>query len=222
MTKSVEIKSIEYLTHDVIRVRLEKPNGINYLPGQAVNISISKPGWENNIRSLTLTSLPEEDFLEFVVKIIHTRKGTLSQLVTADPGDTIFIHEIFGGIHYKGEGIFIAGGSGIAPFIAILKDLERHNNIGSNKLIFANKTKKDIILEEAFRELLGNNFVNILSDERLSDYEHGFITADLIKKHIQDNLKYYYLCGPIPMLDAVESNLLELGVDKKYIVKQNF
>ena len=222
MLKSVEIKSIEYLTHNVIRVKLEKPEGINYLPGQAVNISISKPGWENNVRSLTLTSLPQEDFLEFVVKIVHTRKGTLSQLITADPGDKIFIHEIFGGIHYKGEGIFIAGGSGIAPFIALLKDLERKNAVGNNKLIFANKTKKDIILEEGFRELLGHNFVNILSDEKLSDYEHGFITADLIKKHIQDNLKYYYLCGPIPMLDAVESNLLDLGVDKKHIVKQNF
>ena len=222
MLQSVEIRSIEYLTHNVLRVRVEKPEGMTYKPGQAVNISISKPGWENNVRSLTLTSLPEEDFLEFVVKIIPSIQGTVSQLATADPGDKIFIHEIFGGIHYKGEGIFIAGGSGIAPFIAILKDLERRNIIGNNKLIFANNTKKDIILEEPFRELLGDNFINILSDEKLSDYEHGFINAELIKKHIQDNLEYYYLCGPIPMLDAVEKNLLELGVKKDYIIKQNF
>lgn len=222
MSQSVEIISIEHLTHNVLRVKLEKPEGIIYQPGQAVNISIGKPGWEDNVRSLTLTSLPQEDFLEFVVKILPSLKGTVSQLVTADPGDKVFIHEIFGGIQYKGEGIFIAGGSGIAPFIAILKDLEQCNAVGNNKLIFANKTKKDIILEEPFRELLGENFINILSDEKLSDYEHGFINTELIKKHTHENLEYYYLCGPMPMIDAVESNLKELGIDERYIVKQNF
>lgn len=222
MAQSVEIRSIEHLTHNVIRVKVEKPEGISYQPGQAANISIGKPGWENNIRSLTLTSLPEEDFLEFVVKIIPSLKGTISQLATADPGNKIFIHEIFGGLQYKGEGIFIAGGSGIAPFIAILKDLERRGKVGNNKLIFANKTKKDIILETSFRELLGVNFINILSDEKLSDYNHGFINTDLIQQHTHENLKYYYLCGPLPMIDAVEKNLTELGVEKQYIVKQNY
>ncbi|MEO6304464.1 MAG: flavodoxin reductase, partial [Bacteroidia bacterium] len=121
-----------------------------------------------------------------------------------------------------GEGIFIAGGAGVTPFIAILKQLEKENKIGNNKLIFANKTKADIILEDKLKTLLGNNFIKVLSDEDLDGYEHGFISAALIKNHIEANTKYYYLCGPPPMMNAIENILASLGVKENQIVKESF
>lgn len=48
--------------------------------------------------------------------------------------------------------------------------LQLANEIGNNKLIFANKTKADIILEEEFKSLLGENFINVLSDEKVDAY----------------------------------------------------
>src|SRR5690606_20151809 len=108
------------------------------------------------------------------------------------------------------------------PFIAILKQLEKQNHIGNNKLIFANKTKADIILEDKFYKLLDNNFINVLSDEKRPEYEHGYITADLIKKHTAGHTNYFYLCGPEPMMQAVEKQLASLGVSSDFIVKEAF
>lgn len=121
-----------------------------------------------------------------------------------------------------GEGIFIAGGAGVTPFITILKQLEKENKIGNNKLIFANKTKADIILEDKFHKLLGDNFINILSEEKIADYEHGFISAELIKKYTNEYAKYFYLCGPEPMMQAVEKHLFSLGIADRFIVKEAF
>jgi len=148
------------------------------------------------LRAFTFTSLPEEDHLEFTIKTYPLHNGVTQQLRSLTKGDTLIIHDVFGDINYKGQGIFIAGGAGVTPFIAILKQLEKKNQVGNNKLLFANKTKADIILENKFQQLLGQNFINILSEEQRTGYEHGYITANLIKKHIADQTKYFYLCGP--------------------------
>lgn len=220
--EQVKIISIERLTHDVLKIVAEKPAAINYQPGQAVDISINKPGWEQELRAFTFTSLPDEERLEFTIKTYPSHNGVTKQLLSLDKGDELLIHDAFGDITYKGEGIFIAGGAGVTPFIAILKQLEKENKIGNNKLIFANKTKADIILEDKFHKLLGDNFINILSEEKIADYEHGFISAELIKKYTNEYAKYFYLCGPEPMMQAVEKHLFSLGIADRFIVKEAF
>ncbi|MCC7233202.1 MAG: flavodoxin reductase [Bacteroidia bacterium] len=222
MGQAVKIISIEHVTHDVLRITTEKPANILYKPGQAVDISINKPGWESELRPFTFTSLPDEGHLEFTIKTYPAHKGVTNQLLGLAPGDELLVGDVFGEIGYKGEGMFIAGGAGITPFIAIFRNLEKENRIGNNKLLFANKTKADIILENKFRTLLGERFINILSDETLEKYEHGFITADLIKKYTNDTIRYYYLCGPDPMMEAVEKHLSTLGVKKENIVREGF
>ncbi|MDD4756808.1 MAG: flavodoxin reductase, partial [Prolixibacteraceae bacterium] len=127
-----------------------------------------------------------------------------------------------GAITYKDEGVFIAGGAGITPFISILRYLYSKNKQGENKLIFANKTQKDIILKEEFSKMLGDNFVNILSDEETAGYAHGFVTEDFLKTHIDSIHKNVYLCGPPPMLNLLEEILPKLHIDKKSIVKEEF
>ena len=144
------------------------------------------------------------------------------ELRSLEQGDELLVHDVFGDIAYKGEGIFIAGGAGVTPFISILKQLEKENKIGNNKLIFANKTKADIILEDTFQQLLGDNFINILSEENIVNYEHGYISADLIKKHINNPTQYFYLCGPEPMMNAVEKQLSSLEIKDSFIVKEAF
>ncbi|MBS1764738.1 MAG: flavodoxin reductase [Bacteroidetes bacterium] len=218
----VKIKSIEHLTHDVLRIAAEKPANLSYLPGQAADISINKPGWEKELRAFTFTSLPEDNFIEFSIKTYPSHHGVTNQLLQLHAGDELIVGDVFGDIHYKGEGIFIAGGAGVTPFIAILKHLEKNNQVGGSKLIFANKTKSDIILEEKFSKLLGKNFINVLSDEKLEGYEHGFITAELLKKHQGAEQKYFYLCGPPPMMEAIEKHLTTLGIAKEFIVREAF
>lgn len=218
----VIIKSIQHITHDVLQIVTEKPAQFNFSPGQATEISINKNSWKAEKRPFTFTSLPEDNFLEFTIKTYPSHKSVTNELLELVPGDELILHEVFGAIDYKGEGVFIAGGAGVTPFICILRYLKSKNAIGDNKLIFANNTKEDIILVQEFNELLGDNFINILSHDMVEGYDHGLITGDFLKKHISDTGKHVYLCGPPPMMDAIEKQLATLEIDEKLIVKEAF
>ncbi|MCF3107156.1 flavodoxin reductase [Niabella sp. CC-SYL272] len=222
MKYPVKIRSIGHVTHDVLRIRVDKPEELVYVPGQATEIFIDREGWLEEGRPFTFTSLPDDDYLEFTIKTYPERNGVTAQLLQLQAGDGLLLNDVFGEITYKGEGTFIAGGAGLTPFLAILRQLEKEHHIENNRLLFANKRKADIIHEEELRRLLGANFVNILSDETLPGYEHGYISGALLRRMISDSNSYIYLCGPPPMMDAVERELQVLKTDPGRIVKEGF
>jgi ferredoxin-NADP reductase len=218
----VKIRSIHKVTPDVLQIVTEKPQQYTFTPGQATEISINKNGWKDKRNPFTFTCLPDNDYLEFNIKTYPSHQGVTNQLLQLKKDDELILHEVFGAIAYKGEGVFIAGGAGVTPFIAIFRYLQSKNQVDSNKLIFANKTKADIILEEEFKKILGANFINILSDEKTEGYANGQITEEFIKVNSGGLNKMFYLCGPPPMMDAIEKQLANLKVDEKLIIKEAF
>ena len=222
MENIVKIKSIKTVAHDVLQIQTTKPEAYSFLPGQATELSINTTEWQSKKRPFTFTSLPEDDYLEFTIKIYPSHKGVTNELLKLKKEDELILHEVFGYISYKGEGIFIAGGAGVTPFISIFRHLKSINKIGNNKLIFANKTKDDIILEDEFKALLGNNFINILSQEKRSGYEYGQINENFIKTNLKGTDELFYLCGPPAMMEAMEKYLLVLNVKKDRIIMEKF
>ena len=219
---TVKVKSVDKVTHDVLKIVTEKPQQYNFTPGQATEVSINKKGWKDEKRPFTFTCLPDNDYLEFTIKTYPSRKGVTNQLLQLQKDDELILHDVFGAIAYKGEGVFIAGGAGVTPFISIFRHLQSKNKTGNNMLIFANKTKADIILEQEFEKILGKNFINILSGEKADGYAHGQITKDFIKANSGGTNKIFYVCGPPPMMDAIEKQLADLQVDEKSIIKETF
>jgi ferredoxin-NADP reductase len=217
---NLKIMSIGHITHDVIQIFTEKPPTISFTPGQAADISINKDSWQNDIRPFTFTSVPDDDYLQFTIKTYPSHKGVTNELLNLRKNDELIIHDVFGAIEYRGEGVFIAGGAGITPFISIFRSLRWKNEIGNNKFIFANKTADDIILKDEFNYSLGSNFINILSDEDNERYAHGYITEEFLKTHISGSGKYIYLCGPPPMMEAVEKILYNLHINEGFIIKE--
>lgn len=217
----VKIESIALITHDVLKIVTEKPADYWFTPGQAVEVSLNNDGWKGEKRPFTFTATPEMDYLEFTIKTYPSHRGVTNELLSMRKGDELILHDVFGEIAYKGEGVFIAGGAGITPFICILRDLKSKKEIGDNKLIFANNMRKDIILEKEFERLLGKNFIRILTHELIPGYAHGLISEEFLKPYI-DNNKFVYLCGPPPMMDTVEKLLVNLNVDTKLIIKERF
>jgi len=212
----VKILDIGQVTHDVKRFRVEKPEGYSFIPGQATEVSVNTPELKDEKRPFTFTCLNREPYLEFTIKIYPSHKGVTNELGKLKPGAELIIRDVWGAITYKGKGVFIAGGAGITPFISIFRDLREKGEVSGNKLIFANKTKADIILEKELKDMLGDEFINILSDEKDKGYFHGMITEDFLKDNIGDNRKFY-LCGPPPMMDAVKKQLDSLGVGENSI-----
>jgi ferredoxin-NADP reductase len=218
---TVRVLDTGFANHNVKTFHLERPGDYDFTPGQATEVSINKNGWSDEKRPFTFTSLPDEGHLEFTIKIYSSHEGVTNQLAGVKKGDELILHEVFGAIQYKGEGIFIAGGAGVTPFIAIFRSLYNDGNIDGNKLIFGNKTEKDIILKQEFDKMLGDHFINVLSDEDKRPYDHGLIDRGFLEEQIVNKDQYFYVCGPPKMMDMVLKALEEIGIDEKYIVKED-
>jgi ferredoxin-NADP reductase len=216
---NVKILEVEKITHDVLGIKTEKPAGYAFVPGQATEVAINDKEWINEKRPFTFTNLPGDDHLEFTIKTYPAHNGVTNRLLNLRPKDELIIHDVWGAIHYKGKGLFIAGGAGITPFISIFRYLRSIKDTENNRLLFANKARKDIILETELNALLRGNVINILSEENINGYKHGFITKQVLEELINPN-DILYLCGPPPMVDAVTKYLSNLGVSDKSVVME--
>ncbi|PHR95672.1 MAG: flavodoxin reductase [Leeuwenhoekiella sp.] len=218
---TVKIKEIHFINHDVLHIATEKPQNFSFEPGQATEVAINKPDWKDEKRPFTFTNLPENEHLEFTIKTYPEHDGVTEQLGKLTAGDELIIGDSWGAISYQGTGVFLAGGAGITPFLAIFKKLDKEQKLGGNKLIFGNKKKEDIIYAAELEKMLGDDFINILSDEEDTRYASGYIDKEFIKKHINTStLKKFYVCGPPPMMDSVLEDLKALGVTEERIVME--
>ena len=218
MEEIVRLLEIENVTHDVKRFRIEKPANYHFVPGQATEISINKPGMEEEKRPFTFTSLIDAPYLEFTIKIYKEHNGVTNELDKLIPNDEIIIRDVWGAIAYNGPGYFIAGGAGITPFIAILRDLHKDKKLEDNTLFFSNKTSKDIILREELSGIMGENAIYVISDEPGSEFHNGYIDEEFLLNKITDFKKHFYLCGPPKMIEVISGILTKLGANAESVV----
>jgi ferredoxin-NADP reductase len=218
MDHIVKILHSEYITHDVKQFRVERPKGYTFVPGQATDISVNLAGWEKELRPFTFTGLTDAPHLEFTIKIYNERNGVTAQLGKMNSGDQLILHDVFGAITYNGPGVFIAGGAGVTPFIAILRNLYSQKKLGSNKLIFSNKTSDDVILKEEFKKMLKQNFVSVLTREQSIGFLGKRIDRDFLIDSISDFGQHFYVCGPDDFVQEINNLLLQLGAEAELLV----
>ena len=224
MKQVIKILKTDTLTHDVKRFVLEKPKSYQFAPGQATEVAIDLKGYRDKPRPFTFTNLNDDSFLELIVKAYpvdqypeHT--GVTEKIHQLKPGDRLIIDEPWGTINYRGPGIFIAGGAGITPFIAIFRQLSKDNQIKGNALFFSNKTKKDIILETEWRGILSpDNLFLVLTQEKIDGYENRRIDQAFLKEKIKNFSQNFYVCGPKPMVLDLKRALENLGAKIDVIV----
>ncbi|WP_378173967.1 FAD-binding oxidoreductase [Aquimarina sp. SS2-1] len=220
MEHTISIQHIEHINHNVLRIVADKPKNYTFRPGQATELAIKKDGWKDEKRPFTFTSLPEDDRLEFTIKVYPSHNGVTDQLQELQVGNELVIGDAWGAIEFKGEGTFIAGGAGITPFIAILKDLLHKDQLKGNTLIFGNKEERDIILKDNLKTWLGNDVHFILSEASNDTYDSGHINAEYLQKRNLNTAKPVYVCGPPEMENAVKADLIKLGVSDDLIVSE--
>ena len=214
----VKLIHIHQVTHNVKCFRMEKPVGYNYLPGHATDVSINKPGLEEEIRPFTFTCLTREPYLEFTIKRYPDHHGMTDKLHQLTTGDELIIGDSWGAIEYKEPGYFIAGGAGITPFIAILRTLFDEKKTSGNKLFFSNRTAEDIIYKEELLKILGENVVFVLTREKNARYIHGRIDEKFIKEQMPDFSKHFYVCGPDPMVAELVAGIQNAGASPDALV----
>lgn len=212
----VKVLETDFLTHNVKRFIVEKPAGFTFISGQATDVSINKPGLEEELRPFTFTSINTSEHLEFSIKIYYGHNGITEKLANIHAGDELIIHDVFGTITYHGPGLFLAAGAGITPFISILRQLKHDKLLYGNHLLFANRTVDDIILRDELHEMLGGNYSDVIEDQGAGFGRH-IIDLSMLKQYV-GNFSQYYICGPDKFTFNMMANLENLGVDKSHII----
>ncbi|HVW13696.1 MAG TPA: FAD-binding oxidoreductase [Mucilaginibacter sp.] len=213
----VKVLKTEFVNHNVKRFELEKPAGYTFAPGQATDVAINKPGLQNELRPFTFTSTNDQGHLEFTIKIYKSHEGVTAKLLEVSEGDELIIHEVFGAIHYKGPGLFLAGGAGLTPFLAIFRELRLRNQLTGNTLFFANRNERDVMLHDELQQMLGENYIDILS-EPSPPQASQFIEMKMLKEEVLKGTSLFYICGPDKFIEIMVENLMSLGVRKSQII----
>ena len=120
--------------------------------------------------------------------------------------------------------IGVAGGSGITPFRSLAKAIADGDEDAEMILLYGSRTLADAVFQEEFKALEGPKFklVNVLSHETQEGCEHGFITAELIKKYAPAGNYSIFLCGPQAMYNFVDKEIATLNLRKKFIRHELF
>ncbi|HRP95123.1 MAG TPA: FAD-binding oxidoreductase [Rhodocyclaceae bacterium] len=218
MAQSIELLMTVSVTRDTKRFVFTRPTDFDFTPGQGVELAIDQPDWRDEKRPFTPTSLPADRVLEFTIKGYADHDGMTKKLHTLQPGAKLSISEPFGTIAYRGAGVFIAGGAGITPFIAILRELAQAGNLVGHSLIFSNKTAADIICQQELMAYLGERCCFTCTDEPAPGLESRRVDKAFLAEKIDDFGQNFYVCGPPGFNDAAMDALKSLGANPQNLV----
>jgi ferredoxin len=145
-------------------------------------------------------------------------------LEASEPLGNLFYNPLF---HGK-DLVFIAGGSGITPFISMLKDISEKDIPLNISLIFGCLTEKDILFREELDDIQkrrSNIHVSYILSEPEADWkgECGFISRDKILNEIGTvEKKYFYVVGNRAMYEFIREELKALGISQHRIYYEAF
>ena len=114
--------------------------------------------------------------------------------------------------------VLIAGGVGITPMMSMIRTLADRGDKRPVVLVYGSKDWDSITFRdelEALKARLNLTIVHVLAKPPEGwKGEQGFITAEMFKRHLPPPYAEheYFICGPGPMMDAIERVLGELGV----------
>jgi ferredoxin-NADP reductase len=208
----------EFVTHDVKRFIVSRPDNFSFEPGQGVELAIDTAEWKEHGRPFTPTSLNEDRVLEFTIKAYRDHNGVTQALHGLRPGTSLLMSKPFGTIRYKGPGVFIAGGAGITPFIAIVRDLATKGKLSNQGMIYSNKTPADVIYDKELRYAFGDKLVLTCTQAESPGCAMRKVDKKFLTEHITDFSQHFYVCGPPGFMEAVNGALQELGVEPATLV----
>ena len=220
MSYMLTLQDITPVTHDTYKLTFNRPEGFDFSAGQATELAIQKDGLRDESRPFTMTSRPNDPHLEFVIKSYPDHGGVTKEIPNLSVTDQVEASEPFGAITDHGAGVFIAGGAGITPFISVLRK-QQQEGTETAKLIFANKTPDDIILQEMWQSMPNVDPTFVVSDGDTPDTREGKVDKAMLKDLVQDKQQPFYICGPGGMVDDVRSALVDLGVEKDRIITED-
>lgn len=204
--KAVTIIQNKEITHGVHIIEFEK--AIDFKAGQIIEISLQPDKLK---RMYSICSGKNEPYIQVLFDVAPN--GSLTPLLSKlKPGDTLFVSQPFGNFldNTTANNIFIATGTGIAPFLSYYKSGQKNFT-----LLHGGRTPANFYQQEILNQL-GRNYIKCCSRQPAPGYYFGRITKYINEQNISPEASYF-LCGSTEMVVDIRDLLIEKGIAYDHI-----
>ncbi len=223
--KKVALKTWE------LTVRPRQNDALEFDAGQFAWLNLGHSPFSLYENPFSISSAPaERPDIRFVIKEMGDLTGRMGDVA---PGTVAYLDGAHGNLTLKGRtgnGIaLIAGGVGIAPLLSIARQLRADNDARPMILLYGNRVADQIVYTGELNQLARRAKMQVI--HVISEPKRGWkgLTGQVGKATVNQVFSFdgasewlYLVCGPPPMLDAVEDALLALGVPTEQIVSEQF
>jgi len=218
-TFAATVVGLERLSPSTVELAVTIPerSELAYLPGQYVNIAV--PGTDVT-RSYSFSNAPHEDRLTFLIKLtpggvmsewLEHRAAVGEELTLTGPHGSFFLRETDRPV------LLLAGGTGLAPIMSMLRKLRADGSERAVHLIYGVSTDDDLVkldeLAALAAEIPGLTWDHCVSDPHTIAANQGYVTTLIRPENLHGGDVAIYLCGPPPMVESVRSHVAENGIE---------
>lgn len=221
-----EVTAVEQIASEIVRLELAIGEKMVFEPGQYVRIH---PRGTDVVRSYSMANAPGADRLEFFVRIVP--EGAFSSwLADAKVGDAVDISAPHGTFFLRDEGrprLFVAGGTGLAPFLSMLRTAFTGSASPQPRttVVIGARTHGHLIAMDELERLRANRpgvAIHLAIEQGDDPTTHHGYPTDLIAQLNLDADTRVYLCGPPPMVEAGRSAAESVGLPRKEVLCERF
>jgi NAD(P)H-flavin reductase len=206
-----KVVSVSNPVQGIYCVEFESLNGrFRYEPGQFLHLALDSEydgtGQWPESRCFSMQSNPDES----TIRITYAVKGRFTKLMKEylKPDSEVWLKMPYGDLfsrpHNKIDTVFIAGGTGITPFLSLFTHVSFREYINPRIYLGFKSESYNIYKDEL--NLLNKDSIKIYYDDL-----HGFMNIDLINKENSIS-SYYYISGPPAMISNFKNELILNGV----------
>lgn len=226
IVKSV-VASIENLTHDIKCLRLRPSRPLSFSPGQYVSLQFSPA----HIRPYSMAGLCTDDEFEFHLRLVPGGQvtGYVANILKA--GDTVRVSGPLGTAYLRkkhdGPTICIAGGTGLAPILSIVRGALEAGSTSPIHVYFGVRAPQDIYGTQQLDELAAAHpnlqlHIVVVTAPEGTEYTRGVVT-DVVMREWSDLTGWRaYLCGAPPMVDAARRLMKQKNILAEHIYADAF
>jgi predicted ferric reductase len=217
----------------LLRVRPVGHAGFAFEAGQfSWLMTGSSPLWsaQHPISMASSAERPADGTIEFGIKALGDWSGTVVPALA--PGARLWVDGAFGAFTPEGRPaqgyVLIAGGIGISPMRAILQTLRDREDARPVVLFYGAHDWSRVSFRDEIDALTCtlNLTVVYVFEEPGEDWtgERGFVTTEVLRRHLPRQYRrfLYFVCGPVPMMDALETALVEIDVPAAAVQTERF
>lgn len=212
------VQAVRPLSPSTIALTLQGPalDKLAFLPGQYVNLQV--PGSQET-RAYSFSSLVQDGAVSFLIR--NVPGGRMSGWLTgaARPGDRMTLTGPLGTFYLRDiqrPVLMLAGGTGLAPFTAMLERIAREGSAHPIHLIYGVTLDADLVemdrLADFARRIPNFSFTACVASPESTYPNKGYVTHHITPAQLNDGDVDIYLCGPPPMVEAVSQFIRECGV----------